>query len=166
MERVVTIGGECMFESGNLWIRLGTSFHDALKYCKGLLREPRKLLMGGPMSGRTQNSQQVPVTFAATAILALPKEIAVAERAEPCIRCGLCVDVCPENLIPETIVRAVRKGHKTLAQEYNIDACTECGLCAYICPSKIPLVSIIRDGKSHPVKERVSEPVHVLSSHG
>ena len=56
-------------------------------------------------------------------------------KAELCILCGLCVDVCPTNCI--SIVRADNAGHGTSAQSALLldeEICIRCGLCVNRCP--------------------------------
>ena len=72
IERPVTVGGECVVEPRNRWIRIGSSFEEAIKSCRGLLREPFKIIMNGPMNGFAQEILQVPVLSATSAVLALP----------------------------------------------------------------------------------------------
>jgi electron transport complex protein RnfC len=146
---------------------MGVRAFDLFRACKGLMREPEQIIFGGPMTGEAVSSLEEPVTKKVQGLLALPKEFRPAGTEEPCIRCGLCVDVCPESLIPETIVRAVRKENQVLAQEYEIDSCTECGACSYICPSKIPIVEVIRKGKSiSPEPVAKPNPAYAFVSQG
>ncbi len=148
-ERVVTLGGECMVDSKNLWLRHGTTFEDAIKACRGLLRQPRKILMGGPMQGIAQSTLDVPVLEGTTAILALPKEVAAPEKIEPCIRCGLCVEVCPVEISPVLITLAAERELFDVAEQWGASACIECGNCSYICPSKRPMLELIRYAHTH-----------------
>ncbi|MDA9101331.1 SLBB domain-containing protein, partial [Omnitrophica bacterium] len=82
-ERVVTMGGECIVDSKNLWIRNGALFEDCLQACRGLLRQPRKVIMGGPMRGEAQSTLEIPVLKGTQAILVLPKEVARPQQVEP-----------------------------------------------------------------------------------
>ena len=148
-ERVVTVGGECVVEPRSLWLPLGISFHDAIHACKGVMREPLKVLMGGPMAGTPQGTTEVPVTAGTTAILALPKEVAKAEDEAPCIRCNLCVDHCPVSISPAMITMAAEKKEFGIAAEWNASACIECGVCSYVCPSKRPMLDLIRQACAH-----------------
>jgi electron transport complex protein RnfC len=75
------------------------------------------------------------------------EEIRRVERSV-CVRCGRCVDVCPMNLVPTKIAMASRLNELNLARKYNIMACFECGSCSYICPAGLPLVQLIRTGKT------------------
>lgn len=143
-ERVVTVGGECVVEPRSLWLPLGISFHDAIHACKGVMREPSKVLMGGPMAGEAQDMTEVPVTAGTTAILALPKEVAQDEAAAPCIRCNLCTDHCPVSLVPAMITLAAEQKEWAIAAAWNASSCMECGICAYVCPSKRPMLELIR----------------------
>jgi len=143
-ERVVTVGGECVVEPRSLWLPVGISFQDAIHACKGVMREPQKILMGGPMAGTAQKTTEVFVVTGTNAILALPKEIAKEEPEEPCIRCNRCVDHCPVSLSPVMITLAAERKEFSVAKEWNVADCIECGNCAYVCPSKRPMLKLIR----------------------
>lgn len=148
-ERVVTIAGPCVMEPKNVWARIGTKASDLIRSAKGFLRQPSKVLFGGPMTGEAIGDLERPITKKVQGILSLSQELIASGREQACTRCAKCVDVCPESLIPETLMRAVKKEKYGLALEYDIQACTECGLCSYVCPSSIPLVSLIQSGKAN-----------------
>ena len=162
-ERLVTVGGECVVEPRSLWLPIGISFHNAIHACKGVMREPQKILMGGPMAGTAQKNSEVPVMAGTNAVLALPKEVVKEEIAgpipidqggagvwaEPCIRCNLCVDHCPVSLSPAMITLAAERKEFSVAEEWNVTECIECGNCAYVCPSKRPMLDLIRLARKH-----------------
>lgn len=148
-ERVITIAGPCVFEPKNVWARIGTKASDLIRSAKGFLRQPRQVLFGGPMTGEAIGDLERPITKKVQGILSLSPELIASGQEQACTRCAKCVDVCPESLIPETLMRAVRKEKYELAFEYDIQSCTECGLCSYVCPSNIPLVSLIQFGKAN-----------------
>jgi Na+-translocating ferredoxin:NAD+ oxidoreductase subunit C len=143
-ERVVTVGGECVVEPRSLWLPIGISFHDAIHACKGVMREPQKVLMGGPMAGTAQSTVEVSVMAGTNAILALPKEVAKEESEEPCVRCNRCVDHCPVSLSPVMITLASERKEFSVAEAWDVTDCIECGNCAYVCPSKRPMLELIR----------------------
>lgn len=146
-ERVVTVGGECVVEPRSLWLPVGISFYDAIHACKGVMREPQKILMGGPMAGTAQRTSEVPVMAGTSAILALPKEVVQEESEEPCIRCNLCVDHCPVSLSPVMLTLAAEQKEFSVAAEWGARHCIECGNCAYVCPSKRPMLDMIRSAR-------------------
>ncbi len=148
VERAVTVGGECVVEPKNLWLRIGTRFEDALKLCRGLLREPRKVIRGGPMTGEAESHLGVPVVKGTQAILALPKEVARPVEIQPCIRCGRCLEACPVEISPAMITLAAERNLWEVAEDYGIRHCIACGNCAYVCPSKRPMVELIRYASS------------------
>jgi electron transport complex protein RnfC len=154
-ERVVTVGGECVVEPRSLWLPIGISFQDAIHACKGVMREPRKVLMGGPLAGMAQTTLEVPVMAGTNAILGLPPEVAREDPEEPCIRCNRCVDHCPVSLSPVMISLAAEKNEFEIAAEYGVSDCIECGNCAFVCPSKRPMLELIRLARLHAPKETV-----------
>ncbi len=151
LERVVTVGGECVVEPKNLWLRTGTPVADAVKHVRGFLRQPEKLILGGPMKGKAVSNLEVPVLKGTGGILGLPREVAKTEKTEPCIRCGCCIDACPVSISPVMITLAAEKGLFEMAQDYGASYCIECGNCAYVCPSKRPMVELIQSANApHP----------------
>ena len=74
----------------------------------------------------------------------------------PCVRCGDCVDVCPQNLFPVRLAEAAERGELMTARDLGLDACIECGLCSYVCPSKIPLLEQIRLGRQMAREEELA----------
>jgi electron transport complex protein RnfC len=161
-ERVVTVAGECVVEPRSLWLPLGISFHDALRACKGVMREPRKVLMGGPMAGTAQETTEVPVAAGTTAILALPGEVTKDEESQPCIRCNLCADHCPVSLVPSMITLAAEQKEFGIAKAWNASDCLECGICGYVCPSKRPMLELIRlaNDTKRPAAHLPGEAIH------
>ena len=147
-ERVVTVGGECLFEPKNLRLRLGMSLAEALANCRGLLREPGRLLMGGPMRGVETPDREVPVIKGTQAVLALPAETVLRGSEEACIRCGRCLESCPVDLSPAMMTLAAERGLLENAKQYGLTACIECGNCAYVCPSKRPMLRRIREARA------------------
>ena len=146
-ERVVTITGPCVIEPKNVWARIGTKASDLIRCAKGFLREPGRVIFGGPLTGEAIASLERPMTKKVQGLVALSPDLLDTAAEQACTRCAKCVEVCPESLVPETLMRAVKKGNHNLALEYDINSCTECGLCSYICPSHIPLVPLIKSGK-------------------
>ncbi|MFA6600630.1 MAG: RnfABCDGE type electron transport complex subunit C [Candidatus Omnitrophota bacterium] len=142
-ERVVTVGGECVYEPKNTWVRIGTSLADLFGSCKGLLREPGRVLLGGPMRGVAAPSREVPVLAGSDALLAIPSEVVRKENAVPCIRCGRCTEACPAEISPAMITQAVENFQRATACDYGAGRCLACGNCTYVCPSRRPMSELM-----------------------
>lgn len=155
IERCVTLTGSCLNEAGNFNVRIGTSLREAVEGCsKGFKEEPEKLILGGPMMGIAHYSLDIPIIKGITGVIFLSKkEVEILEEM-PCIRCGRCVDVCPVNLLPTQIKRAVKRNDKAQLEELNVCDCMECGACSYECASRIPLVQYIKLGKNIVMKRQ------------
>lgn len=144
IERVVTVGGECVLEPKNIWARVGMDLETVVKSGKGFLRPPGKVLIGGPMAGMAQENLSACVTAGTQAVLALPEELTKSQNEEPCIRCAACVEVCPVEIHPALITLAVERGLFDLGRDYGAQACVECGNCTVICPSKRPMADLMK----------------------
>ena len=96
----MTVSGKAIKEPKNLKVVIGTPFSELLDYC-GVDREKvDKLVMGGPMMGMAQFTEEVPVIKGTGGLLALTKEETNYCKPQACISCGKCVDVCPMHLVP------------------------------------------------------------------
>jgi electron transport complex protein RnfC len=139
IERITTVTGEPLVNPGNWRFRLGTPVSKAIELAGGVKYQPAKLLLGGPMMGFAQNSLDVTVMKNTSGILLIPAETVSQYTAEPCIRCGRCVEACPMDILPATISQAVENERFDWAEQLNVLACIECGSCSYVCPSHRPL---------------------------
>jgi electron transport complex protein RnfC len=147
-ERAVTVSGPCLANPKNLLARIGTPVKDLIGQCGPLVKEPKKIVMGGPMMGIAQYTMDGPVIKGTSGIILLD-EIQEREQEETfCVRCGECVQNCPMGLNPGLIALAISKDKLELAEEYGIMDCIECGLCAYLCPSRRNIVQAIKAAKA------------------
>ncbi len=153
IERVVTVSGEGVREPQNLLVRLGTRFSDVLEAAHGFSGTPKKVIMGGPMTGMTQFDLSVPVVKGTSGILVFNR-LKTATKPEACIRCGRCVDACPVFLLPVSIVQYADGGQLSAAVEWGLLNCIECGSCSYVCPANRFLVQSIKLAKEEVRAER------------
>ena len=154
IERGLTVTGEGIRLKKNLKVRIGTLFKEIIDHCGGYAGKPDKLIMGGPMMGVSQWTDEVPVVKGTSGILVIPERKQRTVREYNCIRCGNCSTHCPMNLAPTRIATLTRFSKYEDAQEWGLMDCMECGTCAYVCPANIPLVQWMRTGKSEVLKRR------------
>jgi len=152
IERVVTVTGKGIKEPKNLLARIGAPFSDLFEYCGGLLDSCGKIIMGGPMMGIAQYSDEVPVIKGTSGIVVLDEQESKRYSEGPCISCARCVDICPMGLMPTQYASQVKFEKYSDADADNILDCIECGSCAYLCPAKINLVHWIKHGKTEVMK--------------
>ncbi len=147
IERLVTINGGAVWQPGNVLVPIGTLAADLLDFV-GLKSEPARLVMGGPMMGSVLPHANVPVVKGCAGLLALSEaETSAGLAAEPCIRCGSCVQACPIGLLPLEMGANVRAGELRAAADLGLSDCIACGCCAYVCPSHIPLAQYFAHAK-------------------
>jgi electron transport complex protein RnfC len=154
IQRVVTVSGSAVRNPKNLYLRIGTSFKDAIEQCGGYKEELGKLISGGPMMGIAQFTDEVPVIKGTSGILAFSKKEADIPESSNCIMCGRCVEACPVNLMPYKISRYAIQKNFEAADEYHAADCIECGGCSYICPAKRPLKETISVSKKEILARR------------
>lgn len=130
-------------EGKNLRVPLGTILSTLVDGDK----QYEKIILGGPMMGRTASTLNTPMIKGTSGILLDPR-YAHRREAEPCIRCGACVNVCPMGLEPFLISTLSRLKQWDEAEQEKIANCIECGSCSYTCPASRPLVDYIRVGKA------------------
>jgi len=145
--RVMTVTGPGIVNPKNLLVPIGTDFETVINYCGGLKEEATRIIAGGPMMGFSVTDLSTPVTKGTSGITVLTAKEVKETETTACVRCGMCVDACPLDLIPTKIALAARFKNVDVLKRYSVDACMECGCCAYQCPANIPLVQLIRTGK-------------------
>ncbi len=158
-KRVVTITGETVNKPQNVWTHLGSPVSDLLEFAGFEPERDQRVIMGGPMMGFAILDPSMPVVKTTNCILA-PSAYKLPPQGDEqaCIRCGLCADACPADLLPQQLQWfAKAKDHEKL-EEYNLFDCIECGACAYVCPSQIPLVQYYRTSKAE-IREAEQERI-------
>lgn len=143
----VTVSGDCVKEPANVYAPIGTQISELIDFCGGMVGDPGKLIMGGPMMGTSTYSRELPLLKNSNAILLLSKELGVTPEPTACIRCGKCMEACPLDLMPTVFEHAYEDGDLELLEKQKIMLCMECGCCAFVCPAKRPLVQIHRLAK-------------------
>jgi len=71
-----------------------------------------------------------------------------------CINCSYCQRICPNDLMPSFIMKALHSDEVEEALSLGMLDCCRCGLCAYTCPSKLELAKILAHGIDSHYKDK------------
>ena len=154
ISRVLTVSGKSVKNPGNFLVYLGTPLKTVIDAAGGIPEDTGKIILGGPMMGRAIVSVDSPTIKGVSGVLLMPENESRRMVEDPCIRCGVCVDVCPMGLEPYLLMPLTENSEWDMLEEHDVRNCIECGSCAYACPSHRPLLDFIRLGKFH-VKEYI-----------
>lgn len=146
-ERYTTVTGKQLKNPGNFLVRMGTPMKDLIEICGGMPEGDNKLLAGGPMMGKALTTDEVPVCKGTNSVTIISGDEARRKPADPCIRCGKCVNVCPMGLEPYLLATCSAKKIWEKVEAEDITSCIECGSCQFTCPSHRPILDNIRFGK-------------------
>ncbi len=148
LTRIVTLSGDAYRNPGNYEVPIGISLQEVVELAGGFAAPPQQLIAGGPMMGTALMSADVPVQKTTSALLAFTENQTADLKTTNCIHCGRCVRVCPANLVPQLMVRAVRKGDMDAFKNLNGMECVSCGSCSYVCPAHIYLTQSFVQAKT------------------
>jgi len=149
ISRIVTLTGNALGHPHNMRALIGTPLETLLEAAEVSQPDVYRLVIGGPMMGFTVNSQAIPMIKTTNCVIAATyDEMPPAPPANPCIRCGMCEQVCPAELLPQQLHWFAKGKEFEKAKHHNLFDCIECGACSYVCPSNIPLVQYYRYAKS------------------
>lgn len=147
IERICTVTGKGIKNPKNLMIKVGTNIKEIIDQCGGYQGDVKKLIMGGPMMGLAQYTDDIPSTKTTSGVLVFTEEQARLPEPKNCIKCGKCVDICPAFIQPVQISAYSLNNMFETCEKYRALDCIECGSCSFICPSKRPLLQSIRVAK-------------------
>ena len=145
IRKIITVTGDAIAEPQNFEVRLGTNYQRLVEAAGGFKQEPEKMISGGPMMGQALFSLDFPVAKTSSALTTFTKDQVAAMEPSACIRCGRCVGVCPEHLVPPLMMKASTAHDLGKFQSLNGMECVECGCCAYACPARRPLTQAFKE---------------------
>ncbi|MBL4561398.1 MAG: RnfABCDGE type electron transport complex subunit C [Labilibaculum sp.] len=146
VERITTLYNEEQKTGANFLFKIGTPIAHIVEHSKFIPQEWKKkrLRLGGAMMGKNAGQQLVIHQGTGGLIYLVPQIVSQTN----CINCGYCTQVCPQYLMPMTVIPGFSGQKNNLINRYNMLSCIECAACEYSCPSKIPLLKYIRQAKS------------------
>jgi electron transport complex protein RnfC len=148
LDRYVAVGGSAVRRPSVLKVRIGTMFEEVFASCGGFSDEPARVATGSPIMGRRVSNLDEPITKTTTAVFALLKKQVGSTAIRSCISCGECQSVCPVELDPERLYKAI-KGLQPGRVIGKIAECHGCGCCELVCPSRLPLSTTISTWNHH-----------------
>ncbi len=149
IQRIVTVTGDVVGEPRNFEALIGTPFRHLLSLTHTDDERLHRLVVGGPMMGYAMPEVGIGIDKTSNCLLALSEEITRHHGPlMPCIRCGECVNVCPQELLPHQLHWYIKGENLEMAREHHVFDCIECGACAWVCPSQIKLVDYYRYAKA------------------
>lgn len=157
IRRVVTLSGDALAGIGNYDVPIGISLAEVVEMTGGFSKPAEKMICGGPMMGTGLFTLDVPVQKTTSSLLAFAEDTDARKAKTACIHCGRCVKVCPANLIPQMMGKAVKRGDIDAFQSLGGMECVSCGSCSYICPANIRLTQSFVYAKTEVRKHQKKE---------
>ena len=145
IRRIITVTGDAIKDPCNFNVRTGTNYKELLEAAGGFSSEPAKIISGGPMMGKALFTVDVPVEKTSSALLCLTKDPAAQFEPTACIRCGRCVEACPEFLVPQKMMEVSQRHDHAAFEAMNGMECCECGSCTYVCPARRRLTQAFKE---------------------
>lgn len=158
ISRIVTLTGDASGKPHNAKVLLGTPIVELLQTAMVNETSLYRLVVGGPMMGFTLKDTSVPIIKTTNCIIAATyEEMPAIPPANECIRCGICEQVCPVELLPQQLYWYSKSKEFDKAKHHNLFDCIECGACSYVCSSNIPLVQYYRFAKASIKEEEIEQ---------
>ena len=148
----VTLAGDCVSNPFNAELPLEMPLQRALEFC-GLADDPTYICTGGSMTAQAVlDPERTFVAPDTRAILAFHRYDDTDPA--PCIGCGRCMKVCPQELPVFYLYQASVHKQLSVLRRMEHDLCLECGACSYVCPSRLDIVPVLRQGKEMVLRRR------------
>lgn len=142
IEQYVYIAGRAVKKQQLLKVRVGTPIGDLIEECGGFVGQPARIVLNSPFCGFSAGNLDVPVDRTTRAILVLDEKETQDAPIQPCSRCGKCINVCPEQLLPYYLYKLVTNNRTADALKAGLDRCIQCGACAWVCRSRLPMLEV------------------------
>ena len=154
MRKIITVTGDAINNPRNFEVKTGTNYSELVEEAGGFKETPEKIISGGPMMGTAIFTLDIPVTKTSSALLCFLKDEVAENEPTACIRCGRCVSVCPQKLMPAKLsVLADHNQFDEFEKLYGAE-CVECGSCSFICPAKRNLAQSMKTGRKQVLANR------------
>lgn len=177
LKRLVTVSGNGVKQARNYWVTIGTPIKAIIKHLQLVDPDNTNIFLGGGMMNYEVRDINMPISSSTNCLLFFnnvnhvnngngaedrlsfykingsasspPISDGKMTQHRECIRCGLCEQVCPVNLLPQQLYTYVKANKFDLAEQEDLFSCIECAACNYVCPSNIPLSDYYIFAKEH-----------------
>ena len=105
LERVITCSGDAFLKPGNYLVPCGMNYLSFISEVCPFVAEPKKIINGGTMMGTAVASLDAPFSKRSNALLAFLEDDEDIYETTPCINCKRCMDACPINLMPMSMMK-------------------------------------------------------------
>ncbi len=156
LSRIITVTGDAIVNPCNLKVRIGTSYEELIDEAGGFVREPEKMISGGPMMGFSIFDLHIPTTKSSSALLCMLEDDVAKRERTACINCGKCSQVCPSRLVPAMLGDVADHHDEEGFVALHGMECVECGCCSFVCPGKRPLTQSIKSMRKIQLSKRKS----------
>ncbi len=146
ISRVTTIAGTGVANPLNVRARIGITVGEIIEQTGGYTEHAQQMVIGGPMTGKSVNTDRVPLVKATNCVL-VSAAMPTISSTLACIRCGDCAAVCPVQLLPQQLFWYACTDNDEKLGDFGLKDCIECGCCDLVCPSHIPLTADFRVAK-------------------
>lgn len=148
LSRIVTISGKACAYNGNFETLIGTPLRHLLAIANFDAAKCSQVIAGGSLMGFPIADIDAPIAKTSHCFIAANSaEFPPRSTAMACIRCGFCAEVCPVQLMPQTLYAQARQNNLARLADLHIFDCIECAACDYVCPSQIPLAGTFKQAK-------------------
>ena len=154
VERTITVDGDACAKPQNLIVPVGASYQDVID-AAGVKPDVTlgKVIAGGGMMGCAVEDLSYPTTKTSDGLILLSEASAAQPAAEPCIRCGRCIEYCPMGLAPVEVNAAYAARDVQELGKLHVDYCFNCGSCSFVCPAKRPCTQMMSLAKAYYLNE-------------
>jgi len=149
--QLVTVAGDCLPPASQrvYLLPIGLTIHGLIQCLRErnlLPREPKVVLLGGPLTGTAiGDPSRTVVTQTTQAVLLMSRKPRL--RTTGCIRCGWCIDGCPVGIDPIAILDALEADPPQALPRPAALRCIGGGVCSAVCPSHLPLAQAARTAR-------------------
>ena len=143
----VSLQGELLAKPKIFRVKIGTPIVNLIRECGSLKATPNGAIINGITSGYAIKDLNIPITREMKSVHVVGKKCLHLSEEMDCIGCARCFNVCPCDIDPIAVVRAIKRGAITEEVSSSIKRCSGCACCSIVCPARNKLARMITSYK-------------------